>query len=374
MTNASRLRIVVSTALALAAPAAPAAWAYFTATGSGTASAAVGTLAPPTGVSGAPTASTVAVSWTGTAAPGGGAVDGYHVQRFQGATPSPACGTSPTSLTSGTATGCSDTSVAPGTYTYKVTAVFRSWTAQSAASAPVVVSASTVHHFLVSAPASATAGTAFNVTVTAQDVSNNTVTGYAGAKTLVWSGPANAPSGAAPTYPANVTFTAGTGTASVTLRKAETVAITATEGAASGTSANVVVNPGLAANLAWTNVSVSAGTVSSLCLFTCTNPNIGNNGTFTANVSVTDGSGNVVSGLGAGHTVTVSGDTGFGGSFTAPTMGSSVVLTISATGPATSTAQLTYKGKATGNFTDEINAMKTSGAPYDSATATFMRG
>lgn len=81
-----------------------------------------------------------------------------------------------------------------------------------------------------------------------------------------------------------------------------------------------------------------------------------------------------LSGLGAGHTVTVSGDTGFGGSFTAPTMGSSVVLTISATGPATSTAQLTYKGKATGNFTDKINAVKTSGAPYDSATATFMRG
>src|SRR5262245_27384896 len=74
--------------------------AYFTSSGTAAASATVGTLDAPTGVTatGTPGSGTVGVSWTAHNAPNGGSVDGYYVQRFVGATPSPACGTSPTSL------------------------------------------------------------------------------------------------------------------------------------------------------------------------------------------------------------------------------------------------------------------------------------
>ena len=77
------------------------------------------------------------MDWDAVVAPAGGTLNGYYVERFAGSTPSAACATSPSSLTS--ATACNDTGVADGTYTYKVTAVFRSWTAQSAASNSVTV-------------------------------------------------------------------------------------------------------------------------------------------------------------------------------------------------------------------------------------------
>src|SRR4029077_2405448 len=47
-------------------------------------------------------------------------------------------------------------------------------------SAAVTLSAATATHFSVSAPSSATAGTALSVTVTALDQFGNTATGYAG--------------------------------------------------------------------------------------------------------------------------------------------------------------------------------------------------
>ena len=71
------------------------------------------------------------------------------------------------------------TGVPDGTYHYTVTAVYRSWTATSAASGDVVTAA-TLDHFAVTAPANATAGTAFDVTVTAKTASNDTLAGYDG--------------------------------------------------------------------------------------------------------------------------------------------------------------------------------------------------
>ena len=49
---------------------------------------------------------------------------------------------------------------------------------------------------------------------------NNTATGYTGAQAITFSGPANSPNNTAPTYPATVNFTAGVGTASITLTNA----------------------------------------------------------------------------------------------------------------------------------------------------------
>ena len=70
-------------------------------------------------------------------------------------------------------------------------------------------------HFMVSAPASATAGTAFNFTVTAQDQFNNTATGLRGHRAFHQHGwPA--------VLPANATLTNGTGTFSATLKTSAT--------------------------------------------------------------------------------------------------------------------------------------------------------
>jgi len=74
----------------------------------------------------------------------------------------------------------------------------------------------------VSAPASATAGTAFSFTVTAQDQFNNTATGYAG--TIHF-----ASSDAQAVLPTNSTLSNGTGTFNATLKTAGSQTISATD-------------------------------------------------------------------------------------------------------------------------------------------------
>ena len=59
---------------------------------------------------------------------------------------------------------------------------------------------------------------------------------------MTFSGPSNSPNGTAPTYPASVTFTNGVGTASITLFDAQNTTLTATQGAARGTSGSFTVN------------------------------------------------------------------------------------------------------------------------------------
>jgi hypothetical protein len=81
-------------------------------------------------------------------------------------------------------------------------------------SASLKVAAAAAVRLTFSAIAEQTAGAAFNATLTAHDEYGNTATGYAGAKTLAWSGPGSSPSGQAPEYPATattVTFTSGVG-------------------------------------------------------------------------------------------------------------------------------------------------------------------
>jgi hypothetical protein len=120
---------------------AAAAVAYWTAGGSGDASATAATLNAPTNVSANASGSTVFVSWTGSTLSNGAAVQDYYVTRTNTSTSatSAACGSSPSSPVSGTS--CSDTSVPSGTYTYEVTAVYYSWTAVSAASSEVTIQA-----------------------------------------------------------------------------------------------------------------------------------------------------------------------------------------------------------------------------------------
>src|SRR5262249_12281318 len=93
-------------------------------------------------------------------------------------------------------------------------------------------------HFSVSAPASATAGTAFNFTVTALDGSNSTVTSYSGTVHFTSSDPQAV-------LPANTTLTNGTGSLSATLKTAGTQTISGTDtvnGSITGTSNNIAVS------------------------------------------------------------------------------------------------------------------------------------
>src|SRR5205085_1470354 len=75
----------------------------------------------------------------------------------------------------------------------------------------IAVQAAAATHFSVSAPALATAGSAFSFTVTAQDAFNNTATGYSGAAHFTSS------DGAA-VLPADATLTNGVASFSATLK------------------------------------------------------------------------------------------------------------------------------------------------------------
>src|SRR4051794_33230926 len=118
-----------------------AAWAYWTAHGSGTATASAASFNPPTNVTASSTAGSgnVALAWSAASLSTGGAPSGYYVNRIDNGTSAsaPACASSPSALV--TATSCTDAGVADGSYHYLVTAVYHSWTAVSAASNSVTV-------------------------------------------------------------------------------------------------------------------------------------------------------------------------------------------------------------------------------------------
>ena len=188
---------------------------------------------------------------------------GYYVTRIKNSdsSTSNACGTSPSSLTSSTATSCDDTSVPDGTYHYTVTAAYHSWTATSAASGNVATEA-TLDHFTLTAPANATAGAPVDVTVTARSASNNTLTSYTGTVHF-----ASSDSGS-PALPSNYTFVAGdngthTFTNDVVLKTAGSQAVTVNDTVQTSKtgSATISVNPAAADHFKVTApASATAGT------------------------------------------------------------------------------------------------------------------
>ena len=126
----------------LALLGAGAAWAFWTAPGTGTASASTGTINAPTAAAASTTAGlgTVSVSWTAsTVSSSGTSPSGYYVTKVRNSdsVTANACGTSPSFLT--TLAACSDTLVADGTYHYVVNAVMATWTAASSSSNNVTV-------------------------------------------------------------------------------------------------------------------------------------------------------------------------------------------------------------------------------------------
>jgi len=111
---------------------------------------------------------------------------------------------------------------------------------------PITVTSAAASQFIVNVPANATAGTAFNVTITAQNSGGGTVTDYSGTVHFTSNDP-NA------VLPADATLTNGTGTFNATLKTAGIITIRAKD----------TLNPSLTATV---NVTVSAAAADHLKL------------------------------------------------------------------------------------------------------------
>ena len=164
-------------------------------------------------------------------------------------------------------------------------------------------------HFVVSAPASATSAITFaTTTVAAKDAYGNPAAGWTSVTQCVtFSGPANAPDGTTPTYPARLTCLAGqslltfnsSGVAAgfnITLIDAETTALTVTASTQTGTSSDITVSAGTAAGITFANASNRNGAVNVTCTgpitsLTCTPSSVnapGNGRFFSANIMLVD--------------------------------------------------------------------------------------
>jgi len=235
---------------------------------------------------------------------------------------------------------------------------------------------------LILAPATTTpvAAASNNITLTARDAYENTATSYAGSKNIVFSGAEASPSGAAATVTNTaggainfgsvtaLTFTNGaTATRVLKLNRAGAASVTASDGAISSAPVAFTVSVGAAARWGLTSLAVSAGSIGSPCLFTCPIIGLGNSGTVSANVAVTDSVGNIVSAVGSGHTAKVTATAG-------GTVSGGAELAIPATGPAVSATRFTYTAPATGSFSlHTITAAVLAGTAYTSASATVSK-
>jgi hypothetical protein len=187
---------------------------------------------------------------------------GYTVRRYAtsgGVQSTISTGTCSSSVSGATSTlSCSETNVPDGSWTYTVTPTLYSWTgaesSKAVTSAQVTVATATLDHFVVSAPSSSTAGSAFNVTVTAQDASNNTLTGYVGTVHFT-----STDAGTSKVLPGNYSFVAadnGTHTftngVTLTTSGSQTVSVNDTVSTAkTGTSSAISVSPATANKLAF---------------------------------------------------------------------------------------------------------------------------
>ncbi|HET7119791.1 MAG TPA: hypothetical protein VFI17_00915 [Solirubrobacterales bacterium] len=171
------------------------AFSYFSANGTGNASAALSKLTAPTITAATPAAGgAVTLTWGAVTPPGEGTVT-YYVTRDGGE----AAGNCPDQPSPAAVTTCTDGAVPIGEHTYEVTAVWHTWEATSAAKT-AKITVGTVVAFTISASASSiTAGGSSNLTITAKDEKGNTVTTYTGSHSLTFSGASAAPGGTKPT-------------------------------------------------------------------------------------------------------------------------------------------------------------------------------
>jgi hypothetical protein len=211
---------------------------YYGTSGGGTASAAVSALTAPTITAATAAAGgTVSLTWKTVAAPNGGEVT-YYVTR--GAKEEPA-GTCPGAAEPESVTTCTDSGLEPGTYEYKVTALWNSWSKVGAVSSAKVTVGKVVKFTITGSNASPATGAGVNLTLTAKDSANATVTTYTGSHNFIFAGAEESESGKAPT----VVNAAGTAVAF-----GNSTALTFTNGAAAAASSKngylQIYNPGKA--------------------------------------------------------------------------------------------------------------------------------
>lgn len=257
--------------------------AYFSAQGEGTASAAVTKLSAPTISAATPSAGgTVTLSWSGVTAPGAGTVS-YYVTR-DGEVVGGNC---PTRSAPTTVKTCIDGSVPIGEHAYVVTPVWKTWTAASGTKTANVTVGAAAKFVLAGSTTTPAAGDSTNLTITAKDVNDSTVTTYTGSHTLVFSGASASPGGTAPTvangsgsnvaFGSNTVLTFATGVASVSsakngvlkLYRAGVASVVATEGSITTPAPLVLtVSPATASKfvVAATTTTPVAGAVDNLTI------------------------------------------------------------------------------------------------------------
>jgi Putative Ig domain/Cohesin domain len=182
-----------------------------------------------------------AVAITTTALPGGSTGTAYsQTIAASGGTGSKtfaaSAGTLPTSLTLSSTGVLFGTPTATGSFTFTITATDTVGASASQAYT-VTITSSTPTQLSLSAPLTATAGTSFNVTITAEDASNHTTTGFNGTVTL-------SSSAGADIAPTSVMLSGGTATIPVTLTAAGTQTLTASFSGLTPGTASVTVSPG----------------------------------------------------------------------------------------------------------------------------------
>ena len=268
----------------------------------------------------------------------------------------------PADVTFNTSTGAlTGTPTVAGSFPFTVTAS-NGFGNSSAYSGTLIVNPATFNGFSLSpSTSSPTAGTAFTVSVTAQDQYSNTVMSYAGTECLTFSGPASspAPSSTAPVYPVKgtcsngsaVTFSSGVASGvnapSITLYDAQSVTLTATDNPTSKTGTTALTVAAAPAQ----SVAVSSGSSQSATVGTAFSSALA--------AIVKDTYSNPVS----GNSVT----------FAAPSTGASGTF---ATGGNCSSSPQTYQCVATTNTSgiatsSTLTANTTAGAGYTvTATAT----
>jgi hypothetical protein len=247
----------------------------------------------------------------------------------------------------------------------------------------VTVAATATKLLLAAATTTPAAAASDNLTITAQDPYNNVATAYTGSKNLTFSGASASPNGTAPTVVnatgtainfgavTAITFTSGVASVAssknglMKLYKAESANVVVSDGTISSTPVAVTVSPLSALRWGLTNVKISAGTLAANCVFTCTVTGLGNSGTVTAKVAVTDTYGNTVSALGTGHAAKVT----LTGSGTI----SGTPLAIPSTGAAESATSFTYTSKSAETFNETVNVAAFEGTAYTAATLAASR-
>ncbi len=287
----------------------------------------------------------------------------------------------PTSFNAGVATVSSGKNGAMRLYKTGSTSLTVSDGTFSGALVVTVAPANASEFTLVPALTTLAAAATDSLTITALDPYGNVGTTYVGSHSLTFSGASASPNGTLPNVidsagatvnfgsPTAITFTAGVAKVAsskngvMKLYRAGAAAITVSDGSISNpTPVAITVSPTTGTRWGLTNINVSAGTLSSACVFTCTLTGLGNSGTVTAKVAVTDAYGNTVNAVGTGHAAKVT------------TSGSGTIsgtpLAIPETGAAESATTFTFTSKSAGNFTEVVTVAFSTGTAYTAATLT----